>query len=63
VLGDTWAWTGDGWEELSTGVDAPEGRRAHAMAYDPQRGRAVAFGGRDTLDTLLQDTWVLEATE
>jgi hypothetical protein len=35
----------------------PDGRAAHAMAYDPSRQRTVLFGGRISGGTAAGDTW------
>jgi hypothetical protein len=55
VLGDTWAWDGTDWQELSP-VWAPPARYLHAMAYDAATQRVVLFGGT-TASTSLGDTW------
>ena len=56
-LGDTWAWDGTQWQQLSPPV-AASAREVHAMAYDPVRQRVVLSGGLDGLTrALLRDTW------
>ena len=40
----TWEWDGSGWTRREVAV-APPGRFDHALAWDPERGRAVMFGG------------------
>jgi hypothetical protein len=66
-LNDTWAWSGSGWSELSTGLNPP-GRDGASLAYVEPPGRVplpgtgagelVLFGGRDAAGDL-GDTWVL----
>lgn len=51
---DTWEWDGEGWTLLAP-LDAPPGRVYHSLAYDPQRGRIMLFGGASTF--LYDDTW------
>jgi hypothetical protein len=62
VLGDTWTWDGTDWTQVTslgpsnTGA-RPPARFAASMAFDPNTGRAVMFGGRNGAG-LLGDTWV-----
>jgi hypothetical protein len=53
---DTWLRRGDTWVEAAV-PNAPARRQAPAMAFDPQRGRAVLFGGNDDLVQPFDDTW------
>ncbi|WP_412069205.1 kelch repeat-containing protein [Rubrivirga sp. IMCC43871] len=57
-LGDTWAWTADGWR-LVAGA-GPPARSDAQMAFDAARGAVVLFGGRGADGALLGDTWVLD---
>jgi PKD repeat protein len=41
---DTWEWDGSNWN-LKNPVNKPSGRCAHSMAYDPNRGVVVLYGG------------------
>ncbi|HTU60404.1 MAG TPA: kelch repeat-containing protein, partial [Polyangiales bacterium] len=43
-LADTWAWDGRNWTQFPT-TQAPPARSEHALAFDPERGRVVLFGG------------------
>jgi Immunoglobulin I-set domain len=47
---ETYQWT------ISTAI-GPSARFAHAMAFDPMRGRTVLFGGYDGVAPYLGDTW------
>ncbi len=61
VLGDTWAWNNDDWEDLAPG-NAPPARYFPGLAYDRDRDKVVLFGGfnwsadNKTL-VPLHDTW------
>ncbi|MBM4319275.1 MAG: hypothetical protein FJ125_04770 [Deltaproteobacteria bacterium] len=59
LLGDTWEWDGRSWRDCSPGPEepAPAPRDAHAMAFDPRRGRVVLHGGRDLASAPLGDLW------
>jgi hypothetical protein len=52
--GDTWAWDGARWQQVST--SGPPTRANHAMAYDSSRQRVVLFGGA-YYQTIRGDTW------
>jgi hypothetical protein len=57
------SWTFDGltWAQLPTTI-AP--RERHALAFDAQRGRSVAYGGRDPgTGMFLVDTWELAGNQ
>jgi hypothetical protein len=45
------------WTSLAPAV-APQAREGHGMTYDPGQDRAVLFGGRGVVDSLLNDTWL-----
>jgi hypothetical protein len=58
-LADTWAWDGRQWSQLSA-TRSPPARSEHALAFDPERGRVVLFGGNydnGTSTGPLADTW------
>ncbi len=62
VLGDLWAWDGEGWRCLAAGGPPP--RTFPALADDPVAGRLLLFGGNRVLfgkpedtDTFLDDMW------
>lgn len=52
--GDTWAWDGRGWEELSR--SGPSARIWPAMVYDGGNGGLLLFGGFDG-ERRLNDSW------
>lgn len=61
---DTWAYDvgDDTWTKmLSAGGPSP--RFSSAMAYDPESGEMVLFGGMDHDGPLLSDTWTYNFTE
>jgi hypothetical protein len=45
------------WRARATSAAAPSLRSGHRMAYDSARGRVVMFGGSNTSNVYLQDTW------
>jgi cysteine-rich repeat protein len=53
-LGDTWAWDGRVWVNLSS-IPSPSPRAGHVMALHPDTGGIVLFGGYH--NGLLWDTW------
>jgi hypothetical protein len=59
LLGDTWAWNGTTWSEVST--TGPSARAGAQMAYDAESGQLVLFGGQGTTDSL-NDTWTWNGT-
>jgi len=63
VLGDTWEWDGQNWEQVTTNT-GPGKRAGLAMAYDPQHQRVLLHGGsRDLQATnILSDTWAWDGT-
>lgn len=65
VRGDTWAWDGSRWTEISR--EGPPRRTFPAMAYAPDEGGVILFGGNEVLfgseerpPGFLADTWALE---
>ena len=54
-LGDTWAWNGTAWTQL-TPPSSPPARAGAKMAYDRRRGRVVLFGGFGD-QAVTDDTW------
>jgi hypothetical protein len=60
-LGDTWAWDGSSWTQLSPPT-SPSPRGMHQMAYDPVHERVVLFGGRTGSETALDDLWEWDGT-
>lgn len=61
VLSDTWLFDGAEWHQVSTAV-SPPARTQAALAYDPQRGVSVLYGGQDTLGQPLSDTWEFDGS-
>jgi len=65
---DVWEWDGTTWTDVSptsgtAGVDFPEERRFHAMAYDTARDVIVMFGGaNDDGGLMFDDTWEWDGT-
>jgi hypothetical protein len=62
-LGDTWTYADSRWERLKADWwlrPQPMARCGHALAFDEQNGVTVLFGGIDSKDTSLGDTWILE---
>ncbi len=58
-LADTWEWDGSGWRDRTPAdpASSPSARRS-AMAYDPERGVVVLFGGSDDQNHVyVDDTW------
>lgn len=62
-LSDTWLWDGTNWTQPSLGLFGtgahPSGRSLASMAYDPDTGQVVLFGGLTTDGFQLNDTWTL----
>lgn len=60
VLGDTWRWNGQDWEEIDpVGNNAPPARYGASMAYFPSMMKVVMFGGGPTGNAQpLGDTWL-----
>jgi hypothetical protein len=64
ALGDTWIWDGANWTQIRQfgafgNLGAPTPRFAASMAFDPDTGDVVMFGGRDAAGHFLNETWVL----
>ncbi len=56
ITRQTWVWNGVRWR-LRAGPSGPSRRFGASIAYDPQRGRAVLFGGAEFGRGALADTW------
>ncbi len=65
VSSETWEYNGSAWNNVSPGgtpgVNFPEPRYFHAMAYDSRRGVVVLFGGHNTSFSY-GDTWEWNGT-
>ena len=58
ALGDTWTYGASGWtEELA--AEGPSPRYEASMAFDPQLGRMLLYGGKNSGSTL-GDTWTYD---
>jgi len=54
---ETYVWDATSWRQLYPPGPLPAPRRAHALAYDPVRGKLVLGGGTDSRGEPLLDTW------
>lgn len=65
ILGDTWLWdSADGkWTGPLDLAVKPPARFSGAMAYDPDRGVIVLFGGGGDNDAPLGDTWEFDGAK
>jgi N-acetylneuraminic acid mutarotase len=61
LLNDTWAYdfNTDTWTEMQPSTSPPV-RNYHAMAYDTQADRVILFGGSDSRDKGIPDTWAYD---
>lgn len=63
---DTWEWDGMAWHRTAP-AHRPAARTEHAIAYDPERGVTVLFGGVNYLtsggEELFNDTWEWNGTD
>ena len=55
MSGERWHYDGQRWREVEAPAD-PGPRQGASMAYDPERGESILFGGRIG-DAFLNDTW------
>ena len=56
LLGDTWAWNGSAWSDVTPSSGSPAARRNATMSFDPATGQLLLFGGTGNSGTL-NDTW------
>lgn len=61
-LQDTWEWDGTDWTPF-TPAHAPSNRMGHSMAFDPNLGRVVLFGGLQLFGPFRNDTWAWDGTD
>ncbi len=56
---DTWIWDGQQqtWQDMLNLPLSPDKRKSAAMAYDPNSGKVLLFGG-EGLSGVLDDTWL-----
>jgi hypothetical protein len=57
-----WSWDGTRWTRIPATGAWPQARSEHAFAFDPQRGKAVLFGGLSANNTRLTDLWEFDGT-
>ena len=55
AFADTWEWDGENWTQIAD--TGPDGRSAHALAFDSGRNRLVLFGGVAADASFRGDTW------
>jgi len=55
LFNDTWTYDGVQWKNITPPGTSPSPRFLSAMAHDPNRARAVLFGGH--AGSIVQDTW------
>jgi hypothetical protein len=63
VKNDTWEFdfkTGT-WKDITPATGNPPARRFHSIAFDPNSGNIILFGGWDANKVHLNDTWMLIA--
>lgn len=61
ILNDTWFYRDGRWRQWRGWLRRRPGPRfGHAMAFSPDMGVAVVFGGAYPLDRTLGDTWVFD---
>lgn len=62
-LGDMWEYDlhSNRWTDLSPS-DEPGARAWHAMAFDPETGTIVVFGGGESRTGYTDETWLLDAS-
>jgi hypothetical protein len=61
VYGDTWIWDGVTWSRRFPAA-APSARGEAALAFDPDLGGIVLFGGRGSKGEQYNDTWLWNAS-
>jgi DNA-binding beta-propeller fold protein YncE len=64
-IGDTWAFDGNNWTQLSPAT-VPPSRYESALVYDPLLGQLVMFGGNNLVNgnlSNLNDTWTYGAPD
>lgn len=63
LINDTWIWNGEDktWQEVQPSVKPPV-RKGAAIAYDPESGQVLLFGGQGSTGTL-NDTWLWNGSE
>ena len=53
---DTWEFSGGTWTNITTPY-SPSPRYGFGIAFDPEAGEVVLFGGRNAAGVVLNDTW------
>lgn len=59
---DTWEWDGTSWTPFLP-AHMPNNRMSHAMAFDPNLGKVVLFGGLQIGGPYRNDTWAWDGTD
>ena len=61
---DSWEWNGvtKTWRNVTPAGPSPSHRVNHAMAFDPDRGKVLLFGGQGTNNLRLNDMWEWDVT-
>jgi N-acetylneuraminic acid mutarotase len=62
VLNDTWAYdpAANKWTKVKSTGPTPSNRFGASMAYDEVSKKVILFGGQDSKDRLLNDTWAYD---
>jgi len=60
--GDTWAWDGEKWEQISTN-NQPTARCASPLVYDSTRKTLIMYGGYPAPGQWLHDMWEFDGTD
>jgi len=63
LLSDTWIWDGSNWINKTPQYSVMAARWLHGMAYDPARKKIVLFGGQQSWQAQLNDTWEWDGTQ
>jgi len=70
ITNDTWIWNGTTWTQVvgTSGCatncsNSPPARDFASMAYDPATGNMLLFGGEDSSNAPLNDTWIWNGTK
>lgn len=60
---ETWTWTGTAWQAMAP-RQSPPARQAASMAFDPNTGKVLLFGGMTLADGLQRnDTWAWDGRD
>jgi sugar lactone lactonase YvrE len=56
-LNDTWTWNGSTWTQVSSSANPSLREDPNGVAYDSAQDQVLLFGGFDSSNTSLADTW------